>query len=538
MRIQRLPQQIANQIAAGEVIERPASVVKELLENAIDANADDIHIEIDAGGLYRIKVSDNGSGILADDLTLAVTAHATSKLTCLQDLYAISSMGFRGEALASIGSVARLKITSKPVSQDHAMALSVIDGQFQLYPCARQQGTSVEVTDLFFNAPVRKKFLKAEHLEYQAIDALVRRFAMSVPEMAIRLSHNGKVMLALPAAACEASMQLRIKKLLGQAFVDQAIYLETTRDDLHLYGWISALSYQRSQNDKQWVYINRRMVKDKLLNHALKQAYEGGLYPDRHPACLLYLSLPSRLVDVNVHPTKHEVRFETPRMIHDLFVSELKQALSLNEGQVKTTSKSDRPVASRPSEMRSSLIQETSLYHAHESLVRLSSEFALVFVQHQPFLVDLEALQYHHQLDLLKQVSFPLASRSLLVPVSYSVEAGVQPIIEEKQADLDSFGIQYNFLSDTTIVFRSIPCVLPQLDFGQLLTRLSEKRQYTVEEWYAVLAECHQVDIAQLNEEEQAALLGFFETYLAVNTGGGSWYRPLSSELCRAWLCR
>ena len=349
-RIHQLSAHVANQIAAGEVIERPASVVKELLENALDAGADTLSIDIGFGGLNQVKISDNGSGILADDLSLAIAAHATSKIEQLNDLYTITSMGFRGEALASIASVSRLSLCSKPASQENAMLLQVINGEANLTPCARNQGTTVDVRDLFFNTPARKKFLKTPLSEYQAIEAVVKRFALSSPMMALTLKHNDKQMLVLPAAHCDQTRLLRIKKILGKPFIEQAIYLDVSRAGMRLQGWVSGDSYQRSQNDKQWVYINQRMVRDKLMTHAIKQAYESVLYPGRHPACLLYLSIPAEELDVNVHPTKHEVRFQQPRLVHDFITSQILHALGLTVG--------DFPVAAPRSPM---VVREVNL---------------------------------------------------------------------------------------------------------------------------------------------------------------------------------
>lgn len=337
MRIQQLPAFIANQIAAGEVIERPSSVVKELLENALDAGADTICIEIARGGLNQIKISDNGCGIVEEDLRLAISAHATSKIQQATDLYNITSMGFRGEALASIASVSRLYLYSRPKSQAHASLLQIVDGEEKLSPCARSFGTTVDVQDLFFNIPVRKKFLKTERSEYQAIELVVKRFALSVHDIALTLKHNDKVMLTIPAATCSQTRLLRIKKILGKAFLDEAIYLDNQYRGLHLSGWISRKDYQRSQRDKQWVYVNRRMIKDKLIHHAIMQAYQDILYPGRFSACLLYLNLPVNEVDVNVHPTKHEVRFQEPRLVHDFIISSITNALAKDAGDILTS---------------------------------------------------------------------------------------------------------------------------------------------------------------------------------------------------------
>lgn len=327
MRIQHLSPQVANQIAAGEVIERPASVVKELLENALDAGAKHIHVEIGFGGLNLIRVSDNGIGIVADDLVLAIAPHATSKIKQLDDLSHIDSMGFRGEALASIASISRFTLSSKPSHQDNAMRLQSDEQGCRQSPCARSQGTTIEVLDLFYNTPVRKKFLKGERIEFQAIETVVKRFALGAPQVALSLKHNGKEVFVLPAANDPHNERLRIQKVFGKSFMDEAIEIDTHYGHLHLRGWLSSPVYQRSQRDRQWTYLNRRMIQDKLLYHAIQQAYQTVLHPGRYATCLLYLTLPVDSVDVNVHPTKHEVRFQSPRMVHDFVVSVLTEKL-------------------------------------------------------------------------------------------------------------------------------------------------------------------------------------------------------------------
>lgn len=327
MNIKLLPVAIANQIAAGEVIERPASVVKELLENAYDAKASIINIDIGCGGLNQIKISDNGEGIAEEDLILALTPHATSKISELKDLEAITTMGFRGEALASIASIARLSISSKQALQKNAMCISFANGSWEKAPCARAAGTTIDVSDLFFNAPVRKKFLKSEQTEYQAIENLVKRFALSAQSIAITLNHNGRLQLKLEAGTCDDSRLLRIRKIFGKNFIDNATYFTADYLNMNLSGWLAGQGYQLSQSEKLLFYVNGRMVKDKLLNHAVKQAYLELLYPGRYPACLLYLNINPEEVDVNVHPTKHELRFHQPRLVHDFIRSQLQKIL-------------------------------------------------------------------------------------------------------------------------------------------------------------------------------------------------------------------
>ncbi|WP_133127535.1 DNA mismatch repair endonuclease MutL [Legionella nagasakiensis] len=541
IRIHQLPPEVANQIAAGEVIERPASVVKELLENSVDAGASAIHIEIDSGGLSRIKVSDNGSGIFADDLLLAVTAHATSKIANIDDLYAISSMGFRGEALASIASVSKLLISSKPAVQEHAVCLSMRGTDHRLLPCARQQGTTVEVHDLFFNAPVRKKFLKSSYIEYQAIDAVVRRFAMSIPTISITLSHNGKPMLVLPSAVCEKNKQLRIKKLLGKAFVEQAIALDVMHGEMQLYGWIAGPSYQRSQNDRQWVYVNQRMVKDKLINHAIKQAYDGLLHPGRYPACLLYLSIAPQEVDVNVHPTKHEVRFQQPRLVHDLIVSQLSCGLSrprtesVNPFMPKVNDRSSIQIRETGAP-RFSFVESISRDIDLPALVVLNPCFALFFVTEEAFLVDVKRLYRHRLASLLKQQSLPLASRPLLVPVRYSIDACYYRTIEQNQPNWKQLGIQLDFIGETTIIIRSVPKIMPQLDLQKLLERLILDKCFGLSEQLNALLDCQSFDIKQLEYEEQQDLANYFVQLISQFGPSESWYIPLSLDICRGLL--
>ncbi|MBA4696326.1 MAG: DNA mismatch repair endonuclease MutL [Legionella sp.] len=339
MRIQILPSQIANQIAAGEVIERPASIVKELLENSLDAKATRINIEIMDSGFQQIKISDDGVGICAEDLPLAIAPHATSKIRQVQDLNDIRTLGFRGEALASIAAISKLTLHSKTVSQSHGMQLLFKEGHPEVIPWPRNQGTTVEVRDIFFNVPVRKKFLKSARFEFLAIDRIVRCFALSAPTIHLTFSHNGRNVLHLPAALSMSGCLSRLQRLLGKNFMSDAAYLEESYQNLQLSGWISRREHQRSQNDRQWVYVNGRMVKDKLLNHAVKISYQNLVDPGRYPVCVLYLKLQPEKVDVNVHPTKHEVRFQDPRTIHNFICTTLTTALETSMDQSVSGSK-------------------------------------------------------------------------------------------------------------------------------------------------------------------------------------------------------
>ncbi len=520
-RIQQLPTAVANQIAAGEVIERPASVVKELLENALDAEANALHIEIDFGGLNQIKVSDNGMGIDANDLPLAIAAHATSKITQLTDLYTIYSMGFRGEALASIASVSRLSISSKPKAQPHAMKIQIENSAVTLLPCARVQGTTVEVCDLFFNAPVRKKFLKSEAREYQMIENVIKRFALSAMGLSITLKHNGKQMLALPAATCEKSKLNRIQKLLGKTFIEQAIYLDVERAGMRLQGWIGGPDDQRSQNDKQWIYINRRMVKDKLIHHAVKQGYESVLHPGRYPTCLLYLTMPGDELDVNVHPTKHEVRFQQPRLVHDLISSQIVQALTSQSSKLAPMfldiKKLETAAELRESYVKKPLSAIQPFSINNESWTILNIHFALIKIADQPYLVDVGRLQYERLKYGLEKATLPLKKRPLLVPVSFDILKTCDHIVDLYQSSLAELGVELDRISDTKIMVRTVPLMIPQLNIKQLIEQLSKKKNLEKLALFKLLADCQTFDAYQLTQDEQQELIVYFHHQLSLH---------------------
>ncbi len=317
--ISLLPTHLADQIAAGEVVERPVSVVKELLENALDSGANQIEVLIEEGGEKSIVVKDNGCGIKQAQLLLAVSRHATSKIQTLADLSAVSTLGFRGEALASISSVSRFSITSCHQEQDNAWCLKA-EGEgawSNLMPTAHPVGTTVLVEDLFFNVPARKKFLKTARAEFMQIDQLVKRIMLSKPEVAIKLVHNGKVSRQVHIALDDASSKQRLKQLLGAPFVEQSLLVDIAAQDIHIQGWAGQATFNRSQTDMQYLFVNGRIVRDRLLSYAVKQAYADVLYHGRHPAYVLFLTIPPELVDVNVHPSKYEVRFANGRWVYD-----------------------------------------------------------------------------------------------------------------------------------------------------------------------------------------------------------------------------
>lgn len=332
MTIAILPARLANQIAAGEVVERPASVIKELVENSLDAGATTINIEVDKGGVKRIRINDNGIGIEKDELTLALSRHATSKIKDLKDLEAINSLGFRGEALASISSVARLTLTSKPKNQTTAWQANAEgrDMAVSIKPAAHPDGTTIEVLDLFFNTPARRKFLRTEKTEFNHIDEVIRRIALACFDVNFSLTHNGKIIRQYRAAKTKAQMDKRVAMVCGQKFVDNAIEINCQHDDMAFTGWLAKPSFARNQNDLCYSYVNGRMMRDKLINHAIRQAYADLLPSDTYPAFVLFLSLDHSEVDVNVHPAKHEVRFHQSRYVHDFIYAVCHKALMEN----------------------------------------------------------------------------------------------------------------------------------------------------------------------------------------------------------------
>jgi len=328
-RIHLLSPRLANQIAAGEVVERPANIVKELVENALDAGANRIEIDADQGGIKLLRIRDNGSGIEKDDLPLALSRHATSKITTLDDLEAVGSLGFRGEALASISSVTRLTLTSKTEEAPEAWSVNVEgrDMEASISPAAHPTGTTVEVRDLFFNTPARRKFLRTEKTEFSHLEEYVKRLALSRYDVGFSLRHNGKVIHQLRPAERELEKEKRVASLLSAEFIDSAVHIDTEAAGLSLQGWVGLPTFSRSQADMQYFFVNGRVVRDKLVVHAIKQAYRDVLYHGRHPAFVLYLTLDPKLVDVNVHPTKHEVRFRDGRLVHDFLFRTLHRAL-------------------------------------------------------------------------------------------------------------------------------------------------------------------------------------------------------------------
>ena len=329
-KIHQLTPRLANQIAAGEVVERPASVIKELLENCLDAQATKVEVDVEQGGVKLMRVRDNGTGIGEQDLALALSRHATSKIASLEDLESVQSLGFRGEALASVSSVSRLTLTSNTQGQESAWQVITQgrDMEAQLQPAAHPIGTSVEVRDLFFNTPARRKFLRTEKTEFGHLEEVIKRLALSRFDVAFSLRHNQKVIHNLRPADTQTAQEKRVASVCGPAFMQQALHIEMEAPGLRLWGWVGLPTFSRSQMDLQYFFVNGRVVKDKLVGHAVRQAYRDVLYHGRHPAFVLYLELEPSNVDVNVHPTKNEVRFRDGRLVHDFIFRSLHKTLA------------------------------------------------------------------------------------------------------------------------------------------------------------------------------------------------------------------
>ena len=396
MPIQLLPPQLANQIAAGEVVERPASVVKELVENSLDAGATQIELEIEKGGSKKILIRDNGSGIAEQELVLALSRHATSKISSLADLEQICSLGFRGEALASISSVSRLTLTSKPAAQNQAWQASAEgrDMAVQVRPAAHPDGTSIEVLDLFFNTPARRRFLRSDKTEFSHIDELVKRLALSRFDVSWSLTHNGQPIRRLPLCQHQGARQKRLAALCGRAFAEQALWIENQYQQIRLSGWILPPAACQTQAACQYSYVNGRMMRDKLLNHAIRQAYGEQLSAEQQPAFVLYLELAPSEVDVNVHPAKHEVRFHQARLVHDFVVSALADALqqslaiaappSTAQTGIKPTPTSAEPVTTWPAITKDNHYQRPQQADSNSPAGRSVGEGRLQFTAQNP----------------------------------------------------------------------------------------------------------------------------------------------------------
>jgi DNA mismatch repair protein MutL len=503
-RIRELSPQLVSQIAAGEIIERPASVLKELLENSLDASAETIAVDIDRGGIKRIQVSDNGCGIVKDDLALAVSRHATSKLSGLGDLESIRSLGFRGEALPSIAAVSRLRLCTR-VDEDQVGWEVIGDGVGNVIgpqPAAHPVGTTVEVRDLFYNTPARRKFLRSERTEAHHIEETLKRLALSRFDVRITYRRDERPAETYPAAHDEQDQRLRV--ICGAAMAEQSLYFEHPGGDLRLWGWLGLPTFSRSQRDLQFFFVNGRMVRDKTVAHAVRQAYQDVIYHGRHPAFVLYLELDPARVDVNVHPAKHEVRFRDTRSVHDFIYHTLHQIVADDttpRHTVGTVAQAPRElphtgerVGSGQLMMAMRLAQPAAGYRAppgpaghapatyavHEpdnalplgsALAQLHGVYILAQNQQGLVLVDMHAAHERITYERLKDqwVKDGVLGQSLLVPVTLQATTQEMATWSAYGDQFDRLGFDIGQLSDDTLAVRKAPALLADVDIPELV---------------------------------------------------------------------
>ena len=529
MPIRLLPEVLINQIAAGEVVERPASVVKELVENALDAGAQKVEIELEEGGARLIRIRDDGSGIAAGDLALAVSRHATSKIANLDDLESVATLGFRGEALPSIASVSRFAMSSRTAAEAHGARLEVDGGRVgEVLPHPHPQGSTVEVRDLFFNVPARRKFLKAERTELGHIEDWLRQLALARPTIELRLSHNGRV--SRHYRAQHGDEPRRLAEALGPQFHEQALGIDHAQAGLRLRGWIGLPTASRSSADQQFFYVNGRVVRDRIVAHAVRQAYSDVLYHGRHPSFVLFLELDPRRVDVNVHPAKHEVRFRDGRLVHEFMYRTLHEALAsarpraaddvsavfsanlpsdlarfapqpgpgvtaswrpadqsrlgLGVGEAVAAYRSlyAEPAAgaSAPLSMMAPA-DDTTAPPLGFALAQLHGVFVLAQNVHGLVLVDMHAAHERITYERMKSAfaAQDLRAQPLLVPESLAVSEREADVAEQHAALLASLGFELRRSGPQSLSLRSVPALLADLDPRPLvLDALAELREH------------------------------------------------------------
>ena len=601
MRIHSLPTQLVNQIAAGEVVERPSSVVKELVENCFDAGASQITIDIEQGGARLIKIRDDGCGIVKEDLPLALSRHATSKIASLKDLEQVSSMGFRGEALPSISSVARLTLISRTQDADCAWRVNA-DGSeqdFDPQPDPHPFGTTVDVRDLFYNTPARRKFLKTEKTEFTHIETLIKRMALSRFDLGFTLTHNQKEILTLKPALNDGEQEQRIAGICGSAFIENAVKIDFAASDLQLTGWVGLPTFSRSQQDMQFFYVNGRLVRDKLVSHAVKQAYQDVLFHGRHPVFVLYLTLDPTLVDVNAHPAKLEVRFREGRLVHDFLFSALHRSLAnVRPGQdavrqvsiepsPQTHPVADQPQnafsvaakpnyspkpppqqASLPLQVEEAIQAYASLYPKTEpiaqaqtaqqrarplgqAIAHLHNIYILSETANGIILVDAHAAHERVTYERLKlqYQNGAVPSQPLLLPIKIKVSSAEADLAEQEQDFFHALGFELNRSGPETVVLRSIPALLGNTDMEALVRDvladlnehgISQRVQEKSNELLAKVA-CHGSVRAhrRLTLDEMNALLRDMEQTERIgqcNHGRPTWIELSTRELDKFFL--
>jgi DNA mismatch repair protein MutL len=522
--IQLLPDLLINQIAAGEVIERPAAALKELLENSLDAGATDIAVQLEGGGIKLLRVRDDGQGIARDELPLALMRHATSKIASLDDLQKVASMGFRGEALASMAAVAQLTLTSRTASDTHGWKVEAIDGRLSdPVPASHAHGTTVEIREMYFNTPARRKFLKSEATEFAWCEEAFKRIALSRPDVAFSLQHNGRTVWqlsapppSLPLSGEENGSALkRVAAILGDEFGHAAVPVSRSAANLSLQGLAALPAYSRASRDAQYFFVNGRFVRDKVASHALRQAYQDILHHQRHPAFVLFLELPPEQVDVNVHPAKSEVRFRESQGIHQFIFHTLQQALAIPaSGQETRTPEQQLPSSFIPAQqnmrqnsMRFGVAERDAAYRLWDvqtgsetplapplsggmttppltrggregfvfpatqdehplgfALAQLSGIYILAQNAHGLIVVDMHAAHERIVYEKLKASldTEQIATQPLLIPVSFYADALEVATVEAEQDALNKLGFDIAPLSPTTLAVRAMPVMLKQ----------------------------------------------------------------------------
>jgi|TARA_Y100000031_G_scaffold153793_1_gene199838 DNA mismatch repair protein MutL len=517
-RIKQLSERLSNQIAAGEVIERPAAVVKELLENSLDAESDRIDIEIENGGIKLIKVRDNGLGIAAADLRLTLCRHATSKIASIEDLDNIATLGFRGEALASMASVARLTLSSNDSDKERLGWEIEAEGtaiRSEATPVPQPMGTTVAVRDLFFNTPGRRKFLRTQRTEYQRIEDVIKKFSLSFFKVGFNLTHNGKSVRSYPAAHSPEDQQRRVAAVFGSTFVENSIYVDDDRNGVSLSGWIGLPTFTRSQTDYQYFYVNGRIIRDKLISHAIRQAYRDVIYQGRQPVFALFLDLDPLQVDVNVHPTKQEVRFRDQRTVHDFIHSAIRQALAevtpsdhlagaaqhyaSHDDAASATlntpgSLQQTPItfAGRPDRghIREQLTSYAALHGEGErtstdapamdgeeipslgyAIAQLHGTFILAENEQGLVIVDMHAAHERITYERMKSAcdSDGITSQPLLVPITMQVSERDADCAAEQTESFALLGFELHRIGTESIAIRKIPAILKDVDIEQLV---------------------------------------------------------------------
>lgn len=511
--IRRLDSVVADQIAAGEVIERPASIVKELVENSLDAGASSIDVAVEEGGVRKIVVTDNGAGIGKDDLPLAVERHATSKIREAKDLTEVATMGFRGEALASVAAVAKLDIASRPASVDSGWTLRIEGGrEIHFNPIGRAPGTTVEVADLFFNTPARRRFLKTTRSEMNRIAEITRVLALGNPLCGFTLRHDGRELerMALARTADE-----RVAHVLGKDFMNEAMRVDLQRDDMRLWGWVGSPNFTRSNSSRQFFYVNGRAVQDYLVAHAVKQAYKDIMFHGRHPVFALFFELNHGEVDVNVHPTKSEVRYRNSRGVHNFIMSSIYRSLRGDStdpdrhvpadllsspppsatGELNIVSATARQGALGLREdagprsqwwLSESLVREqaapTTEVPVEEPVARtlpplgnaigqLKGAYILAENDDGLVVVDMHAAHERVLYEEMKAYSGrnQLTRQRLLIPETLDVGAQDAELVEEHGDALIRIGLLVERAGPTTVKLREVPALLATQDMGALL---------------------------------------------------------------------